>query len=348
MPRIVLVIGSALAGGLALVILLALVVSRALPGLGAIGYLWYRDGGSPDIYMLDIGLGTLHNLTHNNSYNGNFAFSPDGRRIVFESSQSGNIELYTIELECAGLMIACGGLRQLTDNLTFSQKPVWSPDSQQIAFEFIDNDESGSSEIFVLDTRSGITQNLSNHPMRDISPTWSPDGSRIAFASDRDTNYDIYATRPDGSSLERLTTDEAADFNPVWSPDGTRIAFVSDRSGVPEVFIMNANGGGLYGPVTGGIPDGNPGWTPDGAGITFVTVINFYPVMYTMHLEENRLHDLDFSNWEGKVSWSPDALWRVAVSRQTDNPEIYIMDEAGNPVRQLTYGGSVSSPMWWP
>lgn len=74
-------------------------------------------------------------------------------------------------------------------------------------------------------------------PWRPIKDT--PEGARlrkelagrgrIAFASNRDGNWEIYATDPDGRGQVNLTKNPAWDFYPRWSPDGKRIVFFSDR-----------------------------------------------------------------------------------------------------------------------
>ena len=48
-------------------------------------------------------------------------------------------------------------------------------------------------------------------------------GARIVFAAKRDGNWDIYATRADGTQIVRLTTLPSQDRMPIWSPDGHSI-----------------------------------------------------------------------------------------------------------------------------
>ncbi len=46
----------------------------------------------------------------------------------------------------------------------------------------------------------------------------------------------------DGSSPQRLTTNEGRDLVPMWSRDGKQIAFNSTRDGNWEVYLMNEDG----------------------------------------------------------------------------------------------------------
>ena len=54
-------------------------------------------------------------------------FSPDGRRILFESNRSGENQLWLIDL-------SGGEARQLTTIASEASTGIWSPDGKQIAF----------------------------------------------------------------------------------------------------------------------------------------------------------------------------------------------------------------------
>jgi len=48
---------------------------------------------------MDVGDGGTVRLTHNNAFDGNPDWSPDGSRIVFTSDGDGNLELYVMEAD---------------------------------------------------------------------------------------------------------------------------------------------------------------------------------------------------------------------------------------------------------
>jgi Tol biopolymer transport system component len=112
--------------------------------------------------------------------------------------------------------------------------PAWSPDAKRIIFN---SNLSGGPLMSIVDVDGSRVVDLSGvgagHEV-----DWSPDGRSIIFASSRDRtdNYnDIYAIRPDGSGVRRLTTTGAE--TPAWAPDGRHIAF--SRGGL---FVMRADG----------------------------------------------------------------------------------------------------------
>ena len=73
---------------------------------------------------------------------------------------------------------------------------------------------------------------------------WSPTDYRIAFVSTAPGNDEIYTIRPDGSDLQRLTTNQWEwDKHPSWSSDGTQIVFWSNRGTARrQIWMMNADG----------------------------------------------------------------------------------------------------------
>ena len=103
----------------------------------------------------------------------------------------------------------------------------------------------------------------------------------ILFSSDREAAglsfLDIYAMRPDGTEIIRLT--ETAGFwnnGPDWSPDGRRIVFFRCHFVAPpltvecDIWVMNADGSGEV-PLTTtpGALELFPTWSPDGKHVLF-------------------------------------------------------------------------------
>lgn len=84
---------------------------------------------------------------------------------------------------------------------------------------------------------------------RVSDPQVSPDGKWVAFSvrdTDYDANkgrYDVWLAATDGSSVTRLTTDEANDTDAKWSADGKWLYFASTRSGSAQVWRIKPTGG---------------------------------------------------------------------------------------------------------
>jgi dipeptidyl aminopeptidase/acylaminoacyl peptidase len=109
------------------------------------------------------------------------------------------------------------------------------------------------SVLVVGTARAADTHPFSVHDMlamdRISQPRVSPDGTLVAFsvsATDLEKNgrhSSLYLAAVDGSSVRRLTTNDANDTQPQWRRDGKTIYFVSNRSGSSQVWRIAVDGG---------------------------------------------------------------------------------------------------------
>lgn len=79
------------------------------------------------IWLVDTKGGAPRRLTNSTAKDKHPRFSPDGRRIVFESNRSGENQLWIIDVDG-------GEARQLTTLASEASNAIWSPDGKWIAF----------------------------------------------------------------------------------------------------------------------------------------------------------------------------------------------------------------------
>ena len=90
-------------------------------------------------------------------------------------------------------------------------------------------ENKGQTDLWLIDTKSGITRQLTSDKAADTSPTFSPDGLRIAFLSKRgdDKETQLYLIPVDGGEARRITQIPTGVSAIKWFPDGKRLAFVT-------------------------------------------------------------------------------------------------------------------------
>ncbi|HEU4523161.1 MAG TPA: S9 family peptidase [Thermoanaerobaculia bacterium] len=192
--------------------------------------------------------------------------SPDGRRLLYTSTESGSPQLHVRWLDS-------GQSAMLTRLARAPRQATWSPDGKQIAFvmavdeetqplvsmpkappgaewtkaprviESIQyrNDGAGYvepvfSQIFVMPAEGGTPRQVTRGSFHhNGQPEWSADGKSILFSANRQPqweldplNSEIHEISLGDGSLRTLTTRKGPDQKPVLSPDGTKIAYLGN------------------------------------------------------------------------------------------------------------------------
>jgi len=139
----------------------------------------------------------------------NPAYSPDGGQIAFESSRSGQREIWLCDRDGSGA-------RQLT-NLGGQPAgtPNWSPDGKFIVF---DARLPAGSAIFAMSGSGTGLRQLTDGSTEDLVPSWSRDGQRIYFSSKRTGSLQVWSMAADGSGARQIT--QQGGFRAVQSNRG--------------------------------------------------------------------------------------------------------------------------------
>ena len=139
-----------------------------------------------NIWLYDLTRATLTRLTFQGSLNLMGAWTPDGKRIAFESNREGSPNVFW------QLADGSGGLERLTTS-EHTQAPFsWSPDGKTVAFS--DVAPTTGYDIWVLRMGDRKAQPFLQTPFLESAPRFSPDGRWLAYVSDESGRFEVYVT----------------------------------------------------------------------------------------------------------------------------------------------------------
>ena len=216
------------------------------------------------------------------------AWSPDGSRLAFVSSRSGDEEIY--------VALADGsGVKRLTRLRGPDLSPAWSSDGRWLAW-------SSRGEIWTMSASGSAKRRLVRKAQawhQHHTPAWH--GTRIVYASNRvsDFNTELFAVPARRLTFTRGSDGVLGDDSmPDFTPDGRRIVFTSNRDQQGEIYVMNANGTGQKRLTRRAGDDWSPRFSPDGGQIAFTQLPG---TIWTMNADGTGLR---------KLTAGTDADWR--------------------------------------
>lgn len=164
-------------------------------------------------------------------------FSPDGTRIAFASSRSGEAQEIFVSNGDGSQPV------QLTDRLGRHQgTPRWSPDGRLLVFDSQSLD--GRFDVYTMDAAGGQPRRITSSPFHEVVPSFSRDGRWIYMASNQTGRYEIWRVPANGGAASQVTRNGG--FVAFESWDGKTLFYLAEEqnSAVPSPLIARPLAGG--------------------------------------------------------------------------------------------------------
>jgi Tol biopolymer transport system component len=127
-----------------------------------------RDGGFPELYVMNADGGGIRRVTTNSFIDGNPTWSPDGLTVAVERCcPTGSSEIVAIDVATRSEVSLTATTSQMESD------PSWSPDGTTIAFASFTVGE-GNVDIWTMSADGSSPVRLTTDAAVDLSPDWQP------------------------------------------------------------------------------------------------------------------------------------------------------------------------------
>ncbi len=170
------------------------------------------------VWLYDLARETLTRFTFEGTSNSFPLWTPDGKRIAFNSNPEGPLNLFW------ELANGSGGLERLTTSEYTQAAQSWSPDGQLLAY--VEVNPTTGYDIWVLRMSDREAQPFLRTPFNESAPQFSPDGRLLAYISDESGRFEVYVQLYPGPG-EKWQISTEGGTEPVWNRNGRELFYRS-------------------------------------------------------------------------------------------------------------------------
>lgn len=307
-----------------------------------------------DIWLIPSSGGEPRRLTTSPSGDANPRWSPDGKKIAFVSSRSGDAQIWLIDL-------GGGEAQQFTTLSTGASNPVWSPDGKRISFvsavypEFSDKKFSESDELNQKKESDKAKSKVKAHVMTKLLykhwNAWVDDKRQHIFVQEIRGGDPMDVTPGDRDAVPTSSTFSAGD-DFAFSPDGKEIAYTAASAGNEawntnhDIYTVSTEGTNRRQLTVNPAADGFPRYSGDGKYIAF-------RAQRTPGFEADKFELMLYDRTSGKIEslsekfdasvgaflWSPDGKKVYFTSEEKANQQIYSVSLRDGKFSKIAEGG---------
>ena len=287
-------------------------------------------------------LSRVRRLTVDGKRAGEGYWSPDGKRLVFQSEREPGNPFYQIY----AMDLATGETKRISPGLGKTTCAFFRPAAgESVEIEFASTHADPKSK-----------------QLQDEELAFRASGKERRYSWDYDPEMDIYVYNEKTGTTRRLTTARGYDAEGSYSPDGQWLVFTSMReaynrplndkekkmleenpSYFADIYIMRADGSGQKRLTNVPGYDGGPFFTPDGSRIIWrrFNESGLLADVWTMKpdgSDQKQITDFGSMSWAPYMHLSGEYIIFSSNKLGFENFELFIVDAAGTkePVR-VTY-----------
>ncbi len=325
------------------------------PDNKTVAFVSTRDGGTANIWLLDLARHEYTNLTKNAGGNFRPSWSPDGKWIAFSSGRDthpGRAEPSWELLQSTAIYIVRPdgtGLKRLTELGGYAGSPEWSRDGRRIVYhQSVPKDvypgrfeAKGTYQIVSVDMEMSATRVHTSGPGLKVSPRYIS-GDEIGYVLARQEKQGLRFTSGRSGPVGEIR-------HPSWSPDGKTVIYQKNfRDPIDVRPAFGIDGRVDLVSTHGDMPD----YSPSGDQVVLTSAVG--KPMVIMNADGTNVHQVLDNN--GKVitfpMWSPDGKSIVfGIGGFFDRPvkpgQLGIIRPDGSGLRMLTEGKFSSGFASW-
>jgi dipeptidyl aminopeptidase/acylaminoacyl peptidase len=295
---------------------------------------------TPHLWIVPLAGGDSKRLTpESGSGEDRIRFSPNGKRVLFESAKDGGSQIYVQDFDTTNGTLT-GDAKKVTSISTEASGSMWSPDGKSILFVssvWPDcNDDACNKAKDEEKAKSKVKAKIFTQLMfRHWTSYFDGKYSHLFLVSaDGGVARDL---RPGAHDVPPFSLGGQDQYS--FSPDGKEIAYTSN---IDEVQATSTNSDIFIVPVAGGTPkkittnpgsDSTPLYSPDGKHIAYRSQLRggYESDRFRLMLYERatgRITDVSptFDRWVDSMVWSPDSKTIYFTAENEGEAPIYAVE----------------------
>lgn len=267
--------------------------------------------GNWDIYLADLEVGHVSQLTDHPSVDSDPDWSADGRQIAFRSRRDGSSDIFIMGADGSQPINL---INDPAESFNDEFAPKWHPEGQIFSLytdRFLPrgNCLAGFHQLAFLRTNGDEPEFdlFETIPGEQYSSSWSPDGRFLVFNSScRGENFRLYLYDLHTGDTSLLSTKQDSQTYPAWSHDGRFLAISANLEDNNDIYVLELETNNLAQLTSHPSKDTQPTWSPDDSQIAFVTNRDGNQEIYVMDADGSNLYNLTrnpANDWY--PAWSP-------------------------------------------